>query len=139
MKHPHAADDVRARALAAIDAGRSIVDVAAFFQNDPSTIRRWIRQRRITGSGLSRPRSGRPRRILPSQEPDLDAQVAAHPDATLAMHRELWEISHGVRVSISTMRRHLQGRGLTLKKVPDRSRAGCRGAGGVAAGSAGLR
>lgn len=118
MKRPHASDDVRARALAAIDEGRSVVDVAAFFQNDPSTIRRWIRQRRIAGCGLSRPRSGRPRRILPNQEPDLDAQVVVHPDATLAMHCELWETSHGVRVSISTMRRHLRARGLTLKKSP---------------------
>jgi transposase len=118
MKRPHASDDVRERALAAIDEGRSVADVAAFYQNDPSTIRRWIRQRRATGSGLSRPRSGRPRKIGPDQEPALVAQVAAHPDATLARHCQLWRAAHGVRISISAMRRRLLALDLTLKKSP---------------------
>ena len=118
MKRPHASDDVRERALAAVDEGRPVADVAAFFQNDPSTIRRWIRQRRATGSGLSRPRSGRPRKIPPEQEPALTAQVAAHPDATLAMHCQLWQAAHGARVGVSAMRRRLLALGLTLKKSP---------------------
>jgi transposase len=63
MKRPHASDDVRRRALAAIDAGKPVVEVASFVRCDPSTIRRWMRQRARTGSGLSRPRSGRPRLI----------------------------------------------------------------------------
>jgi transposase len=118
MKRPHASDDVRERALAAIDEGRSVADVAAFFQNDPSTIRRWIRQRRATGSYRARPRSGRPRKIPPAQEPALVAQVAAHPDATLAVHCALWLAAHGVRVGISAMRQRLLALGLTLKKSP---------------------
>ncbi len=118
MKRPHASDDVRERALAAIDEGRSVADVAAFFQNDPSTIRRWIRQRRATGSGLSRPRSGRPRVIGPHLEPALAAQVAANPDATLAMHCAQWQTDHSLRISISAMRRRLVALGLTLKKRP---------------------
>jgi len=61
MKRPHASDDVRERALAAVDEGHPVADVAEFFQNDPSTIRRWIRQRQRTGSGVSRPRPGRAR------------------------------------------------------------------------------
>jgi transposase len=118
MKRPHASDDVRERALAAIDEGRSVADVAAFFQNDPSTIRRWLRQRRATGSYRARPRSGRPRTIGPDQEPALVAQVAAHPDATLAMHCAQWQAAHGVRISISAMRRRLVALGITLKKRP---------------------
>ena len=118
MKRPHASDDVRERALAAIDEGRSVADVAAFFQNDPSTVRRWIRQRRATGSWRTRPRSGRPRKIPPAQEPALAAQVAAHPDATLAAHCALWQAAHGVRVGISAMRQRLLALGLTLKKSP---------------------
>jgi transposase len=118
MKRPHASDDVRERALAAIDEGRSVADVAAFFQNDPSTIRRWIRQRRATGSHRSRPRSGRPRTIPPAQEPALVAQVAVHPDATLAEHCQRWLDAHGVRIGISAMRRRLLALGLTLKKSP---------------------
>ncbi|MDQ3540001.1 MAG: DEAD/DEAH box helicase, partial [Chloroflexota bacterium] len=118
MKRPHASDDVRGRALAAVDEGRPVADIAAFFQNDPSTIRRWIRRRRATGSGLSRPRSGRPRRIPPDQEPALKAQAAAHPDATLAVHCAQWQADHGVAVGRSTMRRRLLALDLTLKKRP---------------------
>ena len=118
MKRPHASDDVRERALAAVDGGQPVAEVAACYQNDPSTIRRWIRQRARTGSGLSRARCGQPRRIPPQQEPDLMAQVAAHPDATLAMHCGWWAASHGRRVGLSTMSRRLRELGLTLKKRP---------------------
>lgn len=118
MKRPHASDDVRERALAAIDAGRRVVDVAVFYQNDPSTVRRWIRQRRDTGSGLSRPRPGRPRKLPPDQEAALLAQVAAAPDATLAEHCQQWQATHGVALSISAMSRRLRALGLTLKKRP---------------------
>jgi len=116
MNRPHASDDVRERALAAIDAGHPVADVAAFFQNDPSTIRRWIRQRTRTGSGLSRPRAGRPRLLAAAQEPALEAQVAAHPDATLAHHCQLWQEAHARSLSVATMSRRLRGRGITLKK-----------------------
>lgn len=95
-----------------------MADVAAFSQNDPSTIRRWIRQRQATGSGRTRPRSGRPRTMPPEQEPALVAQVAAHPDATLAMHCQLWQAAHGVRGGISAMRRRRLALELTLKKSP---------------------
>ena len=118
MKRPHASDDVRERALAAVDGGCRVADVAAFFQNDPSTIYRWLRQRAGTGSGLSRPRSGRPSRLGPAQAAELDAQVAAHPDATLAEHGARWETTHGFRPSLSAMSRWLRERGFTRKKRP---------------------
>jgi transposase len=101
MKRPHASDDVRERALAAIDAGHPVVDVAAFFQHDPTTLRRWIRQRTRTGSGMSRPRSGRPRRLPVAQEPALAAQVAAHPNATLAWHCQRWQETHAQSLSVA--------------------------------------
>jgi transposase len=116
MKRPHASDDVRERALAAIDEGRSVADVAAFYRNDPSTIRRWIRQRRATGSHRARPRSGRPPKLPVALEPALIAQVTAHPDATLAEHCQRWQERQGITLSISTMRRHLQALGITRKK-----------------------
>lgn len=116
MPRPHASDDVRERALAAIDEGRSVVDVAAFFQNDPSTIRRWIRQRTATGSHRARSRPGRPALIPPTAQGDLVAQVATHPDATLAEHCQTWATSHEITVSVSTMGRHLRALGITRKK-----------------------
>ena len=116
MKRPHASDDVRERALAAVDAGHRVADVAAFFQNDPSTIRRWLRQRARTGSGLARPRPGRARLVGREQEATLATQLATHPDATLAEHCRRWLDEHGVRLSLSTMRRAILRLGITLKK-----------------------
>ena len=116
MKRPHASDDVRERALAAVDGGHRVAAVAAFFQNDPSTIYRWLRQRRRTGSGLARPRSGRPRLLRSEQLPELDAQLAAFPDATLAEQCDRWQATHGIRPSLSTMSRWLRNLGFTLKK-----------------------
>lgn len=99
-----------------MEAGQSVADVATFFQNDPSTISRWLRQRRQTGSGLSRPRSGRPCLLRPEQEAALRQQVAAHSDATLAAHCARWEAATGLRVGLSTMSRWLRRLGLPLKQ-----------------------
>ena len=118
MKRLHASDDVRARALAAVDGGHCVADIAAFYQNDPSTMRRWLRQRARIGSGLSRPRSGRPRLLGVDDDTALQAQVVSHPDATLAEHCRGWEAAHGMQVSPSTMRRALLRLGITLKQRP---------------------
>jgi transposase len=118
MKRPHASDDVRERALAAVDDGHPVADVARFFQNDPSTIYRWLRQRKQTGSGLSRPRSGRPRLLQPEQWEELRVQVAIHPDATLAWQCQQWQRRQGILPSLSAMSRWLRELGLTLKKRP---------------------
>lgn len=118
MNRPHASNDVRARALAAIDDGNSVTEVSRFFHNDPSTIRRWIRTRARTGSSDAGTRSGRPRVIGPDQEPLLRQQVAEHPDATLAAHCQRWQRATGVSVSLSTMSAALRRLGITLKKRP---------------------
>lgn len=118
MKRPHASDDVRERALASVDGGYRVADVATMFRVDPSTVRRWRRQRTQTGTYRARPRPGRTRLIGPAHEAALAAQVAAHPDATLAEHCARWQASHGVRVSVPTMGRAMQRLGVTLKKRP---------------------
>ena len=116
MKRPHASDDIRERALAAIDRGQPVADVAAFCQNDPSTIRRWIRRRMATGSSRARPRSGRPRLIGAEQTLALEQQLKAHPDATLAEHGDLWEATHQVRPRVTTVFRAIRRVGVTRKK-----------------------
>ncbi len=118
MKRPHASDDVRERALAAVDDGHRVVDVAALYRVNPSTIRRWRRQRAETGSHRARPRPGRTRLIGPADESTLRVQVAAHPDATLTEHCASWQGTVGVMVSVPTMGRALQRLGVTLKKRP---------------------
>jgi transposase len=116
MQRPHASDDVRERALAAVDGGHSVADVASFYQNDPSTIYRWLRQRRRTGSGRARPRSGRPSGLTPERQAVLAAQVVAQPDATLAQLCAWFATTFAVRPSRSTMSRWLRESGLTRKK-----------------------
>ena len=118
MKRPHASRDVRERALDALDAGRSVADVAACVRTDPSTVRRWRRHRARDGEIGPRPRSGRPRLVAEDDHGDLLAQVADAPDATLADHCLRWEATHQVRLSVSTMGRALRRAGVTLKKRP---------------------
>ena len=118
MQRPHASRDVRERALAAVDAGRTVADVAACVRVDPSTVRRWVRHRARDGTTGPRPRSGRPRLVGPAQEAALRAQVLAAPDATLAEHCAKWEAATGVHPGLSTMGRALRRLGLTLKKRP---------------------
>lgn len=114
----HASNDVRERALAAVDDGHRVADVAAMYAIDSSTLRRWHRQRARTGSCRARPRSGRPRRISQTDEVALRVQVRAEPDATLAEHCARWTETHGVVVSVPTMGRALRRLGFTLKKRP---------------------
>lgn len=118
MRRPHASDDVRERALAAVEDGHQLGDVATMFRVDPSTLRRWRRRQRLTGSCHTLPRSGRPRRIGVADESALRDQVAAAPDATLAEHCARWKADRGVVVSVPTMGRALRRLGLTLKKRP---------------------
>ena len=118
MKRPHASADVRDGALAALDAGRSVADVAACVRVDPATVRRWRRQRARTGSAAPRPRSGRPRLVGDADAAALLAQVRAAPDATLADHCARWEARSGVRLGRSTIGRALRRLGVMRKKRP---------------------
>ncbi|MGI8403592.1 MAG: hypothetical protein ACR2OE_02270, partial [Thermomicrobiales bacterium] len=59
--------------------------------------------------------------------------VAAHPDATLAHHCQLWQEAHARSLSVATMSRRLRGRGITLKKDADCRGTGCGGTRGLAA------
>jgi transposase len=118
MKRPHASRDVRERAMAALDAGSSVADIARCIHSDPSTIRRWRLQRRRTGSVAPRPRSGRPSRLQAADRDALEAQVTTTPDATLAAHCAQWQQTHGIQVSQSTMSRLLRQLGFTRKKRP---------------------
>jgi transposase len=118
MNRPHASNDVRARALAAIDDGKSVAEVASFFRCDPSTVRRWIRRRTATGSSAAGTRCGRPHLIGLEQESVLRQPVAARPDATLAEHRRTWEAATGTAVSLSTMSAALRRLAITFNKRP---------------------
>ena len=112
--------DLRERLLGAIDAGLSQAEASRLFGVGTSTITRWRQQRRETGSLAPKPRVGRSPAIGPAQTDVLRAQVAAHPDATLAAHCAQWAQAQGVTLSIASMSRAIRRLGITLKKSPPR-------------------
>lgn len=82
----------------------------------PSSVHRY-RRKAADGASLDPGTSpGGPRKIGPAQEAALGAQVAAHPDATLAEHAAMWIAAGYVPVSRATMSRTLHRLGLPLKK-----------------------
>ena len=110
--------DLRARAVAAVDAGMARPEVARAFGVHLRTVERWVARARGGESLADRPRSGRPPKVGWEQRSALAAQVAADPDATLDRHCAAWAAATGARISRSAMGRELARIGLTLKKRP---------------------
>ena len=118
MRRPHRSPDLRGRVLAAVDAGRPVAEIVEWFGVSARSVRRWVQWRRERGGLAIRPRSGRPPKIAPAQHPALVAQVAAHPDATLAEHAARWEAATGVALRPSTLSRLFARLRVTLKQRP---------------------
>ena len=115
--------ELRTRIVAAVDRGMAQTEVARVFAVSERTIRRYLAQQRHTHDLTPGQSSGRPPMIGPDHAAHLYAQVAAHPDATLADHCATWGQEHGVMVSVATMSRAIRGLAITLKKSPLRRRA----------------
>ncbi len=122
--------DLRARIVAAVEAGEAHPVVAQRFGVAVATIGNYLRLRRATGGLAPRPRPGAPLEIGPAQYPALRAQLQADPDATLARHCATWAEGQGQVVSVSTRGRTIARLGWTHKKNGRRGRAG-RGGDGV--------
>ena len=108
--------DLRAKILAAVDAGMSKSEAARVFGVGLATIKRYAVLRRGQGTLDPKPHPGRPPTIRPEHEEALRAQVTAYPAAYLDEHCALWETEHGVRVSPSTMSRAIRRLDFTRKK-----------------------
>ena len=108
--------DLRQRVLQAVDQGIPREQIVAVLQVSLSTIKRYLRQRRDTGTVTAEPIPGRPARYGDALDVELPAQLAAHDKATLEQHCQLWQASHGVRVSLATMSRAIARLGWTRKK-----------------------
>ena len=109
-------DDLRQRILRAVDQGHRQAEIAAAFQVSQATIGRYLKQRRETGHLVVKPIPGRPPKKRVALETELPAQLAAHDDATVDQHSQLWEAAHGQQVSVATMRRAIARLGWTRKK-----------------------
>jgi transposase len=107
-------EDLRRRAVAAYLAGEgSYPQLAARFAVSAGWLRKMVRQQRASGSLTPLlHRRGRKRRITPAQEAALAADVAAHPDRTLAER-----IGHlGLCCCAATLWHALRRLGLSHKK-----------------------
>lgn len=119
--------DLRHKMLAAVDAGMSKRAAARTFGVGEETIRRYVLQRRETGTLDPRPHPGRPPKIRPEQREFPRAQLVEHPAAILTEHCVLWEAQTGVRVCLSTMSQEIRRLGWTRKKerwVPSNGTSG---------------
>ena len=116
--------ELRIRIVDAVAQGLTQAEVARRFTVRVRTVRRYLTQQQQTGDLTPGQSPGRPPRIGPEQAAALQAQVAAHPDATLAEHCAVWQDEQGRAVSVATMSRAIRRGAITVKKSPLRRRAG---------------
>ncbi len=109
-------EDLRQRVLEALDRGMSRAAVVQTFRVSLSPLKRYLKQRRDTGSLRFRLPPGRPatkRAALIAALPNL---LAAQPDATLEQLCVSWAATSATRVSPATMSRAIRDAGWTRKK-----------------------
>lgn len=109
--------DLRARVLAALDAGATVREAAGRFAVSPSYAAKARLRRAATGEAEARPQRGGHRpRLLAAHEAALRARVGEAGDATLAELRAWLGRERGVSASIGTVWAAIARMGLTLKK-----------------------
>jgi transposase len=108
--------DLRERAITALESGKTQVEVAAQFSISKSTLEKWWYRWRDTGSCAALPPVQGRKRTLQGAEKIIRAEVKKRPDVTLAELCERIQEAKGMRVSESMMCRELQILDLPLKK-----------------------
>src|SRR5437870_7127502 len=97
--------DLRERIVAAAADGLPHPAVARTFGVSRSSVTRYLRQHRASGSLAPRPIPGRPAVKASALADGLVAQLRATPAATIAEHCQQWQTTTGLAVSPATMRR----------------------------------
>jgi transposase len=108
--------DLRERAIAAFEAGKSQAEVAAQFQIHKSTLEKWWYRWRDTGTFAALPAAAGPKRTLQAAEKLIREEVKKRPDATLDELCERVAEATGLVASRSMMCRELQILNLPRKK-----------------------
>ena len=108
--------DLRAKIMAAVDAGMTKSQAARTFGVGLATIKRYAALRREQGTLDPKPHPGRPPTIRSEQQEVLRAQLRAHPAAYLDEHCARWDARTGVRLSTSAMSRTIRRLRFTRKK-----------------------
>jgi transposase len=123
MSRPYS-DDLRTRAVAAVDAGMSRHQAAKVFSVGVSSVIRWVQAHRRTGSVSPKPMGGRRGgRIVGEDRAWLLARIAARPDLSLEELRRELLAERGLAVGYGTVWRFCEREQLTFKKKPARRTA----------------
>jgi putative transposase len=108
--------DLRERAIAALEASETQAAVAARFRLHKSTLEKWWYRWQATGSCAALPHASGPERTLQTCQSFIRAEVKKQPDATLAELCERVAEAKGLSASPSMMCRELQLLELPQKK-----------------------
>ena len=108
--------DLRQQVLHAVDEGISRVQIMDLFQVSRATIKRYLKQRRETGTVLPRPIPGRPSKKGAALQMGVQELLEAHPEARQQDYCQWWEAEHGMRVSRASMSRAIHAIGWMRKK-----------------------
>ena len=100
--------DLRLKVLSAIDRGIPRREVADLFGVSLSTIKRWLKRRRLTGDLNTYKIPGRPSVKGKALRQWLPEQLNSNPDLTLNEHCEAFFDESGVEVSEATMSRNIR-------------------------------
>ena len=99
--------DLRLKVLSAIDRGIPRKEVAELFGVARSTIKRWLKRRRLTGDVNIEKIPGRPSVKGKALREWLPGHLKANPDLTLKEHCDTFEDESGMKVSEATMSRNI--------------------------------
>jgi transposase len=108
--------DLRERVIGAAKQGMPQAEMAKVFAISLSSIKRYLKQWRETGTLASKPIPGRTSRKLALLQQKVDQLLSETPDATLEHYCQTWEQQEGIKGSPSTMSRAIRRRGWTRKK-----------------------
>jgi transposase len=115
--------DLRERVVAAFCSGLSRANVAARFRVSQSSVQRWTRLDRQTGSVAAKPMGGKRPLALAAHRDWIVARIARQPDLPLrALLAELHQ--RGIRARYYALWNLVRQAGLSFKKKPVRQRTG---------------
>jgi len=121
MSRPYS-EDLRTRAVAAVEGGLSRHKAAAQFSIGVSSVIRWCQRKDETGSVAAKPMGGKVKPKLLAHRDWIAERIAAEPSLTLEeLRAELAD--HGVKVVVSTIWEFLEREKLSFKKNSARRRA----------------
>jgi transposase len=109
-------NDLRERVIRSWEHGRDKSWIAGEFGVALGTVNRYIRRYRKTGRVEPTAQKRQQPKIREEQLVELQQEVDAAPDATIASYIDRWEARHGQRVGHATMVRALQRANRPRKK-----------------------